>query len=61
MKIVDMPLSAQVLVDALPQCAGAFPVNDADRLQSGQISIIQVFVKLGDSLVDRFAEQVDLR
>ena len=42
------------------QCAGAAPVNHADRVQVCEEGIVQVFVEFAEGLIDRLSDQINL-
>ena len=56
----DMLLVFQVIVYTFSKCAGSFTMDNTDSFQMSDISIIQIFVKLCNSFIYRFAKQVDL-
>jgi hypothetical protein len=53
-------LAAQIIVNAFPQCARSFSVDNADTRQMGEISVIEIFVEFGNRFIHRFSEQIDL-
>ena len=55
-----MFLAAQIIVNAFPQCARSFSVDNADTRQMGEISVIEIFVEFGNRFIHRFSEQIDL-
>ena len=44
-------LATQIIVNAFPQCARSFSVDNADTRQMGEISVIEIFVEFGLSLI----------
>ena len=53
-------LATQIIVNAFPQCARSFSVDNADTRQMGEISVIEIFVEFGNRFIHRFSEQIDL-
>ena len=47
-------------MNAFPQCARSFSVDNADTRQMGEISVIEIFVEFGNRFIHRFSEQIDL-
>ena len=54
-----MLLALQIIVYTFSQSTGSFTMNNTDRFQMSDISIIQIFVKLCNCFIYRFAKQVD--
>ena len=56
-----MLLPSQIVVDSLTQGTGALAVHDPYTGQMGQVSVIQIFIQLAESLIHCFAQKIDFR
>ena len=55
-----MFLAFEIVVDTFSQGTGSLAMDDADSFEMSQISIIQIFVEFGNSLIHSFTKKIDL-
>lgn len=53
-----MFLATQIIVNAFPQCARSFSVDNADTRQMGEISVIEIFVEFGNRFTTVFPSRL---